>query len=511
MVGLSSKKVYFLLVIMIALIGSGCLRNSRITPTDTSTLLVHAIVPPILQQDQVTTQSILEELVLQSVVFTITDGTTLLTETIDVSVKQTKVEASFRKLAVGTWDIQVTAIDSDGYTIATGATSTQIKIGAQTTSEVLLSILPGELELILSFLDEDPAESGKLMVLDPTTASYSSWLFDVMPGTDLRMELGEQIARVCTIRVELYDYRGDILNIAEVHIPVLPGRLTSGEVVFDEYPSENLQIEVGWKLPPKKPVNVTAFYSNGTVVINWVGSQDAIGYRVLRSTTETEYGRLIQDDLFQTTTIVDTYSFDADQVYWYRVVAIGDDGLSSQFSDPISVVANDEAETVVITLDVEGNGTVEPTVGTYTFEKDMEILITAYPAPGSIFSHWVGIVVDADKEATFMQTEADQIVKAVFIDQLTATVTVEHLQVGPAHMLTVWVTASNVPHSVGFWIERPEEGGSNLFGEVQYSVTSEEFLPLHIVDASDNILASVNLPMDSIEDRVVFITACRGK
>ncbi len=79
-----------------------------------------------------------------------------------------------------------------------------------------------------------------------------------------------------------------------------------------------------------------------------------------------------------------------------------------------------------LTINVDGNGTTDPEVGTYTYDYGTEVSLTATASDGWTFSEWVGNVDHNESAATTITVSANETVTAVFSeDQYTLTINVE--------------------------------------------------------------------------------------
>ena len=67
-----------------------------------------------------------------------------------------------------------------------------------------------------------------------------------------------------------------------------------------------------------------------------------------------------------------------------------------------------------LTVQVEGQGTVDPPEGTHVYGYGGMVTLTATPAPGWRFDRWEGAVTGAANPGTVVMT-ADRNVKAVFL------------------------------------------------------------------------------------------------
>ena len=77
------------------------------------------------------------------------------------------------------------------------------------------------------------------------------------------------------------------------------------------------------------------------------------------------------------------------------------------------------ATTGIFTLTVAksgpGEGTVNPEVGSHTYDEETTVNIQATPADGSQFDHWEGDVADPKSDSTIVTMDGDKTVTAHFI------------------------------------------------------------------------------------------------
>lgn len=72
---------------------------------------------------------------------------------------------------------------------------------------------------------------------------------------------------------------------------------------------------------------------------------------------------------------------------------------------------------VILTMEVEGSGTVTPLEGENYYEENESALLTALPEEGWMFKEWVGGVLDPDEEQTSILMDEDKTVRAIFVEE----------------------------------------------------------------------------------------------
>jgi hypothetical protein len=80
--------------------------------------------------------------------------------------------------------------------------------------------------------------------------------------------------------------------------------------------------------------------------------------------------------------------------------------------------------TYTLTIEVNGNGTITPPVGTHTYQEDEVVEISANPANGWHFDRWVGDVDNPNSTLTTVTMDRNQAVTAYFAKDVPATLRV---------------------------------------------------------------------------------------
>ena len=109
-----------------------------------------------------------------------------------------------------------------------------------------------------------------------------------------------------------------------------------------------------------------------------------------------------------------TMSWTADTSAYWAIAAVA--------INPAPVVATHE---LTMAVDASGGGTVDPDVGTHTYDAGALVPVTAMPDAGYRFDHWDGDVADANAASTTVTMDADQTVTAYFVATHVLTMAVD--------------------------------------------------------------------------------------
>ncbi len=80
----------------------------------------------------------------------------------------------------------------------------------------------------------------------------------------------------------------------------------------------------------------------------------------------------------------------------------------------VKAIFEEDAVLYTLTVDVEGEGTVEPEAGVHEFVEGVEVDLVAHPDPGWAFVEWIGDVSDRDSPETSVVMDGNKEVKVVF-------------------------------------------------------------------------------------------------
>ena len=83
-----------------------------------------------------------------------------------------------------------------------------------------------------------------------------------------------------------------------------------------------------------------------------------------------------------------------------------------------SMIANFSCSTQTLTIEIQGRGSVTPSSGTHSYNKDTSVEITAIPGDGYRFDGWTGDVENPDNAQTNVKMDSDKTISASFSEQL---------------------------------------------------------------------------------------------
>ena len=100
---------------------------------------------------------------------------------------------------------------------------------------------------------------------------------------------------------------------------------------------------------------------------------------------------------------------------WEKDYESEDPKIAFEVEENMEIIAYFEEKVIEynLTIDIEGEGSIEPTQGDHTYEEDTEVTVQARPAEGWSFEKWIGHSQDTEKEIT-VTMDADKEIVAVF-------------------------------------------------------------------------------------------------
>lgn len=85
-----------------------------------------------------------------------------------------------------------------------------------------------------------------------------------------------------------------------------------------------------------------------------------------------------------------------------------------------SITANFSPVTHTLTIQLSGNGSITPTVGTHVYGEGTVVSLTTAPDGGWQFDSWTGDVADSSSATTAVTMDSDKIITANFSKTMTA-------------------------------------------------------------------------------------------
>ncbi len=173
------------------------------------------------------------------------------------------------------------------------------------------------------------------------------------------------------------------------------------------------------RMEPVAPVShLTVSKVNGDLVLKWTAAKDDVaGYYVYRSAAPTGPFTRITDSLVTGTSFTD--SSGAGGTYMVRAVALQRNPSGSYFNPSEGVLASiagtPGASNDVLTVEIEGSGSVQPNYDGRSLDIGKRYTITAVPARGFKFVNWSGSVSNDSPKLKFVMS-ADMTLIANFED-----------------------------------------------------------------------------------------------
>lgn len=324
--------LFLSLVLMISFYGCHIFSDET-TDGSKGSMVISTNIPDVLTED-ISMQSILEEVALKELIFKVEYGNKTRDKVVEIDALGEEVEVIFDELPLGTWDVKVKAMCEEGYSIAEGIEQGQVMENAITDVHVTLDLVPTQLEFEVIVPDDEKIETGKVTLLGLVEGVDTiENEFSPEPGSSVTLDMGEVMPRIWIVNLEFFDEDEQLLYGGEKQKMFLPGRTTNVQLELDD---GNLRVIIDWNLPPERPKNLSLIFEDDSVNLDWDEVDGAIGYLVIRSIEEFDRGKSLTKELIEDTTYSDSYEFDSDKTYWYRVVAYNSQGLSSNYSSSVA-------------------------------------------------------------------------------------------------------------------------------------------------------------------------------
>jgi uncharacterized repeat protein (TIGR02543 family) len=106
-----------------------------------------------------------------------------------------------------------------------------------------------------------------------------------------------------------------------------------------------------------------------------------------------------------------------------------------------TIIANFSEQLFILTMELEGAGSVTPSVGTHQYRENTAVDITATPDEGYQFGYWMGGVSDINAASTSITINSDKIIKAIFHKKSNFTIFVVGIILGSIVVIgiIIWI------------------------------------------------------------------------
>jgi len=251
-------------------------------------------------------------------------------------------------------------------------------------------------------------------------------------------------------------WEGDVANVNSASTTVTINSDKTVTAVFVQIPTYTLSVAISgegtvnpapgdYTIQENETVSLSATPTDGWRFVGWSGGvsdPDSPTATVLMNSNKNITANFAPRDSFALTINIEgsgstnpaegthTFSRDAEvEVTANPAQGYKFESWAGDVSDPDSatttVVIDDDKEITArfveipvytLTIEVNGNGTTEPTPGAYQYLEGTEVSITAIPADGHRFAGWSGDVSNPDSATTTMIVSANKTVTANFIE-----------------------------------------------------------------------------------------------
>jgi len=224
--------------------------------------------------------------------------------------------------------------------------------------------------------------------------------------------------------------------------PVGSGSITLNGVIVESYPADS-------RFYGRISVTLEAIPAPGYYFTNWsgdlAGTENPVSLNIINDSLITaDFSPIVHTISLQvdgngsTDPAMGTHEYNEGDTV--NTTAVPDkgwkfDGWSGDVTDPeltttTFVVTSDKAITAgfspivhTISLDVDGNGSTDPAMGTHEYNEGDMVSITAVPDEGWRFESWSGDVADPESANTIVKMDSDRVITANF-SQIVHPVTI---------------------------------------------------------------------------------------
>lgn len=333
-----------------------------------------------------------------------------------VNVLSNNVQIDFPELAVGSWQVEIYAKNSEGYSIYSGTNTAWIEADSMAKIEISLNPVPGGLDAQVEIPADLTVTSGEIRLEDFSGTQISQDL--TISGTQGLANFAGLDPHTWPVEVELYN-GSDSVGFGSGTVDILPGRTITANIALS-IGSGNLIIDTSWNLPPEPPISIMGTWADGNAKISWESdsASSVMGYVVYRSTSEMGAKHLLTPSIISVTNYVDS-SIVLGETYWYWIQAVSSDNLWSELSIPAIVVAGDTSSSNKYGIEtaVFGSGIVIKTPDQDLYLDGSSVQLKAEPLQGYYFSHWEGSLTGNSNPVT-IRVDGEKDIKAVFNKQI---------------------------------------------------------------------------------------------
>jgi uncharacterized repeat protein (TIGR02543 family) len=86
-----------------------------------------------------------------------------------------------------------------------------------------------------------------------------------------------------------------------------------------------------------------------------------------------------------------------------------------------TVIAHFSEQSFVLTVEIDGSGSVTPSIGSHQYSKNSVVDITALPDDGYRFASWTGDVDDINSASTSITINSNTTIRAIFSEKSVST------------------------------------------------------------------------------------------
>lgn len=169
---------------------------------------------------------------------------------------------------------------------------------------------------------------------------------------------------------------------------------------------------------PSAPFLSEPVVNQNSVTVSWEKVKYATSY-TLESAENSNFTDANLFEIETTTSKTFSYNISESTTFYYRVKALGLSG-SSSWSNLVTVTIKPVKHELILEINPSGSGATEPPTGSYIYNENTVVTITASPMEGYRFVSWTGDVADKNSSSTTVTMSGDKTVTANF-EEIPAT------------------------------------------------------------------------------------------